>query len=81
MAAFCHPAANSGFPAAADVLLLDRNRTGEADFFNNSSEVKAYLASTISWKRFAERVPELDEPLVADASQVIFVARAGKRPH
>jgi ubiquinone/menaquinone biosynthesis C-methylase UbiE len=47
--------------------------------FPNSSELKAYVSSTILRSDHANRVPSFDEPFVARSAFAVFIARRPRR--
>jgi len=47
--------------------------------FPNADEVRTYIASTITRSRFAERVPDVDGPIVTHAHFAVFVAERPRR--
>jgi len=47
--------------------------------FPNADEVRTYIASTITRSRFADRVPDVEGPIVTRAHFAVFVAEGPRR--
>lgn len=80
------PQAELAFSVESGAAILDRSferverREGErALTFPNADEVRTYIASTITRSRFADRVPDVEGPIVTRAHFAVFVAEGPRR--
>jgi SAM-dependent methyltransferase len=54
-------------------VVQERDASGTVTF-RDAGAIRSYLRSAARWAAYADRVPELDEPLVARKRPVVFVA-------
>jgi SAM-dependent methyltransferase len=80
------PQAELAFSAENGVAILERwferverREGGGVLTFPNADEVRTYIASTITRSRFAERVPDVEGPIVTRAHFAVFVAERPRR--